>query len=131
MEEGLFINRNDNNYQFSRCCVVVRTFPPLNILLYNAISGNGDELYGIEPASYYVKNLLLTIGLSFPLALLEIGLFTLDVFYHTLASRENLDSSRMLTEFGVCMCAVLWAGVLFSRPHKVAKAAIFYVFQND
>ena len=41
-----------------------RTSPTLNILLYNAIGGSGDELYGIEPASYYIRNLLLTLGLA-------------------------------------------------------------------
>jgi hypothetical protein len=48
-----------------------RTSPTLNILLYNAIGGSGDELYGIEPASYYVKNLLLNMGVAWPLVLLS------------------------------------------------------------
>ena len=38
------------------------TFPPLNIALYNALSGSGDELYGVEPPMYYLKNLLLMVG---------------------------------------------------------------------
>jgi len=36
--------------------------PIWNIFAYNAQSG-GDELYGIEPLSYYVKNLLLNFNL--------------------------------------------------------------------
>ena len=108
---------------------MIRTFPPLNILLYNAISGNGDELYGIEPASYYVKNLLLTVGLSFPLAGLEIAFLTFDIISAVLFRQQNRDSSKLLTEFGICMCAILWAGVLFSRPHKVTLHSPLYYNQ--
>lgn len=46
------------------------TSPTINITLYNAI-GSGDELYGIEPASYYIRNLLLNMGLSWMLVLLS------------------------------------------------------------
>lgn len=46
------------------------TVPNLNIFVYNALGGpgaleegkTGDELYGVEPASYYVKNLVLNFG---------------------------------------------------------------------
>ena len=48
-----------------------RTFPPVNILLYNALGGHGDELYGTEPMSYYLKNLLLNLG---PTLLLAVSL---------------------------------------------------------
>lgn len=38
---------------------------------YNVLDageGRGDELYGVEPASYYVKNLFLNTSVAFPLA---------------------------------------------------------------
>eukprot|EP00531_Pseudo-nitzschia_arenysensis_P005771 CAMPEP_0116129956 /NCGR_PEP_ID=MMETSP0329-20121206/8200_1 /TAXON_ID=697910 /ORGANISM="Pseudo-nitzschia arenysensis, Strain B593" /LENGTH=78 /DNA_ID=CAMNT_0003624257 /DNA_START=232 /DNA_END=465 /DNA_ORIENTATION=- len=35
--------------------------PSLNILVYNTQAG-GDELYGVEPLSYYIKNLLLNFN---------------------------------------------------------------------
>ncbi|KAL3912155.1 MAG: hypothetical protein SGARI_001303 [Bacillariaceae sp.] len=35
--------------------------PVWNILIYNTASG-GDELYGVEPFSYYVKNLILNLN---------------------------------------------------------------------
>lgn len=38
------------------------TLPWLNILMYNALAGSGDELYGVEPASYYLKVRLRFIG---------------------------------------------------------------------
>lgn len=34
----------------------------------DAGEGRGDELYGVEPASYYLKNLFLNTSLAFPLA---------------------------------------------------------------
>lgn len=34
----------------------------------DAGEGRGDELYGVEPASYYLKNLFLNTTLAFPLA---------------------------------------------------------------
>lgn len=39
---------------------------------YNVLDageGRGDELYGVEPASYYLKNLFLNTSVAFPLAL--------------------------------------------------------------
>lgn len=39
---------------------------------YNVLDageGRGDELYGVEPVSYYVKNLFLNTSIAFPLAL--------------------------------------------------------------
>jgi len=50
------------------------TSPTLNILLYNAIGGSGDELYGVEPASYYVRNLFFNMGLSWVLVLASLGI---------------------------------------------------------
>ena len=41
------------------------TSPHLNLVLYNSGS---SSLYGIEPPSYYLKNLVLNFNLAFPLA---------------------------------------------------------------
>ena len=38
--------------------------PIWNIFVYNATAG-GDELYGVEPLSYYIKNLLLNFNFGF------------------------------------------------------------------
>ena len=46
-------------------CRKISTFPlpkiveaPLNIVLYNVLSGPGPSLYGVEPLSYYSKKLI-------------------------------------------------------------------------
>lgn len=85
--------------------------------MYNALSGNGDELYGIEPASYYIKNLLLTLGLTFPMALLEIIIFTYEIAMSVLGFHQIC--AAWLYELTTILCVVLWMGTLFSRPHKV------------
>lgn len=104
-------------YQFLRM-VFSRTIPFWNILTYN--TGNrGDELYGIEPASYYLKNLLLTTGLAFPLACLvplsEILQLFLSIFIPRKFPISKCCDSYMMTMY---VSAALWLGVLFSRPHK-------------
>jgi hypothetical protein len=115
----------------------------LNILLYNAIGGSGDELYGVEPASYYVKNLLLTMGSSWALALLAPLVHTL---HHALLLPPTPTPvvARILPSLSLSAAgpspspspgpstlkgswlkslvlhslALVWLGVLFSRPHK-------------
>ena len=48
--------------------------PVWNILMYNTKAG-GDELYGIEPFSYYVKNLFLNLNYVAPVGILAGLLF--------------------------------------------------------
>lgn len=96
------------------CC---RTSPTLNILLYNAIGGSGDELYGVEPASYYIVNLALNMGLAWPLMVLLPVVLVVSLPFRRLRaaiSSEVLGASAVLVGQ-----AVLWLLVLFSRPHKV------------
>ncbi|GFS10463.1 mannosyltransferase [Elysia marginata] len=45
---------------------------PLNIILYNVISGHGPELYGVEPLSYYIINGFLNFNFAFFLALVSL-----------------------------------------------------------
>ncbi|KAE9554448.1 hypothetical protein FO519_002322 [Halicephalobus sp. NKZ332] len=50
---------------------------PVNIVLYNVISGHGPELYGVEPFTYYLKNLFLNwnIGIFFASLAIPLALF--------------------------------------------------------
>ncbi len=91
---------------------ISRTFPTLNIFLYNAVGNNtGDELYGIEPVSYYVKNLLLTTGICWPLTIVSIPIVVVD---YLLSKRIDLNSEL----FAMFVSLGLWLGIMFSRPHK-------------
>lgn len=95
------------------------TSPSLNILLYNALGGTGDELYGVEPASYYVRNLFLNMGLAWPLALAA-PLLLLKKFlesYSAATSASRLIDSEVRGAV-LCAPAIIWLGLLFRRPHK-------------
>ncbi len=100
----------------------LRTSPSLNILLYNAIGGSGDELYGVEPASYYLRNLFLNLGVAWPIALVSPVVLGAEVlltkcttgFWPLARKTEAFWKAVMLFSL-----PLLWLGVLFSRPHKV------------
>ena len=81
--------------------------PSLNILLYNTQAG-GDELYGVEPLSYYIKNLLL----NFNYVAIGGGIGALPLFW--------LGSfSSTWRDFLVLMAPLyIWIGIVFPRPHK-------------
>ena len=92
----------------------------MNILKYNA-GGNGDNLYGIEPLRYYILNLFLNLGISWPFAALA-PLTELCEFV-SLVSRngsKGIASSLMdfLPTLTMFAAAGLWILILFSRPHK-------------
>ena len=91
------------------------TSPTYNIFQYNA-AGGGDELYGVEPTSYYVKNLALNltpitaglgIGLALPIAALR-----------CLGQRRSIRSSPMGSLFVLLSPLIPWLCITVPRPHK-------------
>lgn len=78
--------------------------PPWNILIYNAKAG-GDELYGIEPLSYYLKNLALNFNY-----VAVAGVIALPIV--VVLTRDH--PSIMVT----LLPMYVWMGVVFPRPHK-------------
>ncbi|CAN0022760.1 unnamed protein product, partial [Heterosigma akashiwo] len=92
------------------------TMPAWNIFRYNVLSareGRGDELYGVEPASYYLKNLFLNLNVGaiiafcFPLAALA-GLLSRTKALRSEARARALFLSPL----------ALWLGIMFAKPHK-------------
>ncbi|GKY97802.1 hypothetical protein MPSEU_000738300 [Mayamaea pseudoterrestris] len=82
----------------------VWTSPTFNIFQYNAGSGS-DSLYGVEPISYYIKNILVNANLA--------GVFgapAIVVSYFT--QRRDWNVWLMLLSMWV------WVAMTFSRPHK-------------
>ena len=98
------------------------TFPPLNILLYNSLGGRGDELYGVEPVSYYVKNLFLTLGLCWPLGAAAPLLVIRKLLNK---ARPGASARSEVLQLVCCAPVVLWIGLLFPRPHKVLYSPVF------
>jgi alpha-1,2-mannosyltransferase len=84
--------------------------PVLNIVRYNAQEG-GDELYGVEPASYYLKNL----GLNFGYATI-LGLLSLPV---AMMQRVLGNHPLPVPVLVVCIAPLyLWLAIVVPRPHK-------------
>jgi alpha-1,2-mannosyltransferase len=110
------------------------TCPTLNILLYNAIGGSGDELYGVEPAAYYIKNLVLNTTIVWPISLMLPVVLSIFTFVRALTSRDVCTMAsgaggksrafwssswyEFLSVLTLSGAALLWQAVLFSRPHK-------------
>lgn len=78
--------------------------PTWNILMYNA-KGGGDELYGIEPPSYYVKNLALNFNYVAAAAILALPVVVM--------MRRDVPSLLV-----ILLPMYAWLGVVFPRPHK-------------
>uniref|UniRef100_A0A5S6Q9A6 Mannosyltransferase n=1 Tax=Trichuris muris TaxID=70415 RepID=A0A5S6Q9A6_TRIMR len=89
------------------------TVTPLNIVLYNVFSEYGPELYGVEPFSYYPKNLLLNWNIAFPLALMCTPLM-LCRFFLNRSSRPTFSRKAKYMQ----MAMYLWMFVFFSQKHK-------------
>jgi len=89
------------------------TFPSLNALRYNA-SGSGDNLYGVEPAGYYVRNLFLTMGLAWPLGCVAPVL----LLRACLQEQQARHAARTARSAVLAASALVWLALLFSRPHK-------------
>lgn len=84
------------------------TMATYNIFSYNA-QGGGDELYGVEPISYYIKNAMLNFNYMAGLALLVLPVCSL----------RRLVGHALPTPL-VTMTASLygWLAVVGHRPHK-------------
>lgn len=102
------------------------TSPIWNIFVYNAQAG-GDELYGVEPLSYYIKNMLLNFNyvsvlgtFALPVVLVRKGLL-----YATGGGRDvnsdaedsNVNNGRGL-KLLVLIPMYIWMAIVLPRPHK-------------
>jgi alpha-1,2-mannosyltransferase len=97
---------------FYRKLVVV----PLNIVLYNVFSGGGKgpNIYGVEPWTFYVRNLALNFNVWFVLAMGALPLLLLQhLFFQKAVSRYTLPR-------GVFFVSpfYLWLAIFTIQPHK-------------
>lgn len=75
-----------------------------NIFEYNARNSN-DELYGVEPVSYYIKNIVLNLNYT---AIL--GFFALPLYL--------VSGGRSSTVLSILASLWPWVVITFPRPHK-------------
>jgi alpha-1,2-mannosyltransferase len=86
---------------------------PWNIIKYNALGqggdGKGSDLYGVEPASYYARNLALNFNVVAVLATLS----PLAVGWATWRRSHGWDKA-----LAAVACLMAWIGAMAPRPHK-------------
>lgn len=87
------------------------TSPNLNIFRYNA-QGGGDELYGVEPTSYYIKNLLLNFN-----GVVVLGVLSLAVVAVSVATNTSLQQKAPIV-LVLLSPIYLWFAIVVPRPHK-------------
>ncbi|EJK65940.1 hypothetical protein THAOC_13160 [Thalassiosira oceanica] len=98
-----------------------------NIFVYNASSG-GDELYGVEPMSFYIKNILLNFNYVGLLGVLALPLLAKKAAivssWSTTFNRgvyrksDSRSGYTMLVYFLILIPMYLWLGIVLPRPHK-------------
>eukprot|EP01038_Epipyxis_sp_PR26KG_P009196 gene9196-12404_t len=95
------------------------TIPAFNIVLYNVLNGNGDELYGIEPSSYYIRNMILNLHIIPIIAFISPIIGILDFITSII---NNCDMSQYLYKnserITVFISTFTWLFIMFMRPHK-------------
>lgn len=100
------------------------TFPTLNIITYNLFSGNGPELYGTSPPSFYLANLFLNFNFFVPLALLSLPALAVTYKYDfrrlgrtQMAPKEGETSPYVLLATRLAPFYV-WFAILTAQAHK-------------
>ncbi|EED93788.1 mannosyl transferase [Thalassiosira pseudonana CCMP1335] len=90
--------------------------PIWNIFAYNAQAG-GDELYGVEPLSYYVKNLALNFNVVAFLGVAGLPLLMMKMLtQRVLHGQTGVESDRL--KILVLIPMYIWLGIVLPRPHK-------------
>lgn len=96
-----------------------------NIIYYNLISPiGGPELYGTEPASFYIANLLLNFNILVPLALLSLPglLITLQYDKRRLGRHQRDAQPGESSAYALLALRLapfyLWLVVFTLQPHK-------------
>jgi alpha-1,2-mannosyltransferase len=93
---------------------------PLNIVLYNVFpeDGAGPNVFGTEPVSFYISNLLLNYNVAFLLLLSFPLLAVIDILISSVSGQKStslLDEMAPYVYFSPCL---LWLGVFFNQSHK-------------
>lgn len=91
-------------------------FASLNIVWYNVFTPHGPDLYGTEPASFYLMNGLLNFNLVFPLAL---AVVPVQALARRLLQPEGASEPSIFLPDWLSQAPLhLWLLVFWTRPHK-------------
>ncbi|OJJ50011.1 hypothetical protein ASPZODRAFT_149450 [Penicilliopsis zonata CBS 506.65] len=91
-------------------------FVPWNIVAYNVFGGQdrGPDIFGTEPWTFYIRNLLLNFNVWFIMAMLAAPFLVLQALFRSKATsqRTPLRSLTLVAPF------YLWLGIFTVQPHK-------------
>lgn len=100
------------------------TIVPWNIIKYNVFpdASRGPNLYGTEPFTYYIQNLLLNLNVAFPFALFSLpALFITSRIDHKRFGERTSGPERS-SPFTLMAMRLLpmyvWFAVFFAQEHK-------------
>ena len=92
------------------------TIVPWNIVAYNVFGGEGrgPDIFGTEPWTFYIRNLLLNFNIWFIFAALAAPLLALQAIFrsYTTTTQTLLRTVTLLTPF------YMWLGIFIIQPHK-------------
>lgn len=97
------------------------TIVPWNIVKYNVFSSHGPNLYGTEPLSYYINNLVLNMNVIIPLAFFSLPalLITHRIDRRRLGDRAGPERSSPYTLLATRLAPMyVWFAIFFAQPHK-------------
>ncbi|RAK97476.1 uncharacterized protein BO80DRAFT_458099 [Aspergillus ibericus CBS 121593] len=100
------------DYAFLRRLVVV----PWNIVAYNIFGGEGrgPEIFGTEPWTFYIRNLVLNFNIWFAFAMAAAPLLALQALFRPRATSMQtlLRTVTLITPF------YMWFAIFTAQPHK-------------
>ena len=100
------------DYAFLRRLVVV----PWNIVAYNIFGGEGrgPEIFGTEPWTFYIRNLVLNFNIWFAFAMAAAPLLALQALFRPRATSVQtlLRTVTLITPF------YMWFAIFTAQPHK-------------
>ncbi|KAJ5096858.1 GPI mannosyltransferase [Penicillium angulare] len=100
------------DYAFFRKLVLV----PWNIVAYNVFGGQGKgpDIFGVEPWTFYIRNLLLNFNVWFILALLTAPLLLLQVLF----SSQPSSVQKFVRSITLASPFYMWFGIFTAQAHK-------------
>ncbi|KAE8155702.1 Alg9-like mannosyltransferase family-domain-containing protein [Aspergillus tamarii] len=100
------------DYAFLRKFAVV----PWNIVAYNIFGGEGKgpDIFGIEPWTFYIRNLLLNFNIWFILAMSAAPLLLLQTIFRPQATKKEVP----LRTLAVIAPFYMWFVIFTAQPHK-------------
>ncbi|KAE8375185.1 Alg9-like mannosyltransferase family-domain-containing protein [Aspergillus bertholletiae] len=100
------------DYAFLRKFAIV----PWNIVAYNIFGGDGKgpDIFGTEPWTFYIRNLLLNFNIWFIFAMSAAPLLLLQAIFRPQASKKDIP----LRTFAAITPFYMWFAIFTAQPHK-------------